>query len=37
VRRENNRQLSLAVVPVSVEAGRVSSQQAVQTITITFM
>jgi hypothetical protein len=37
VRRENNRQLSLAVVPVSVEAGRVSSQQAVQTIAITFM
>jgi Trypsin-co-occurring domain 2 len=36
VRRQGNRQLSIAVVPLSVEAGRASSRQAVQTITITF-
>jgi hypothetical protein len=36
VTKESSGGLSLAIVPVSAEAGRVSSRQAVQTITITF-
>jgi hypothetical protein len=36
VRKEGTRGLVLATVPVSATAGRVSSRQAVQTITITF-